>query len=204
MLLVTSSRRAGYESTAAYSNEVNCNFSHNLALPPSSLSFLSSPFLSFLSPCLSPQPSTINNHKFLVRMNNCSYMYTTTAVLQGTSIIIPQTAIQILYKYQLHGLKCPTFTTSYQFEVFEFFSHQFIHLQPYLCFQLNSTRICIVVEHAYIIALGSYLCSSTVASFPGLPRLQFLIACSKQKWSQKFLHTASDQKLELGKAWERG
>ena len=204
MLLVTSSRRAGYESTAAYSNEVNCNFSHNLALPPSSLSFLSSPFLSFLCPCLSPQPSTINNHKFLVRMNNCSYMYTTTAVLQGTSIIIPQTAIQILYKYQLHGLKCPTFTTSYQFEVFEFFSHQFINLQPYLCFQLNSTRICIVVEHAYIIALGSYLCSSTVASFPVLPRFQFLITCSKQKWSQKFLHTAIDQKLELGKAWERG
>ena len=33
--------------------------------------------------------------------------------------------------------------------------------------------------------------SQSLASFPGLPQLQFL-------------HTASDQKLELGKAWERG
>ena len=35
-----------------------------------------------------------------------------------------------------------------------------------------------------------------LASFPGLPRLQFLIA--------PFLHTASNQKLEAGKGWERG
>ena len=38
----------------------------------------------------------------------------------------------------------------------------------------------------------------------GLLRLWFLIACSMQKLSQKFSHTASDQKPEPGKAWERG
>ena len=44
-----------------------------------------------------------------------------------------------------------------------------------------------------------------VALFPGLPRLQFLIACSMHTASdQKLEHTASDQKLEPGKAWERG
>ena len=36
--------------------------------------------------------------------------------------------------------------------------------------------------------------------FPGLPRLQLLIACS----IFFFLHTANAQKLEAGKAWERG
>ena len=46
----------------------------------------------------------------------------------------------------------------------------------------------------------SYFC---LASFPCLPRLRFLIACSMQKLSQ-FLHTGSDQKPEPGKAWERG
>ena len=51
--------------------------------------------------------------------------------------------------------------------------------------------------------------SQDLASFPGLPRLQFLIACSMQKRrvpnpNPPFLHTASDQKLEPGKAWERG
>ena len=43
-----------------------------------------------------------------------------------------------------------------------------------------------------------------LASFPGLPQLQFLIACSMQKLLAPFLLTASDQKLEPGKAWERG
>ena len=37
-------------------------------------------------------------------------------------------------------------------------------------------------------------CRARLASFPDLPQLQFLIAL--------FLHTASDQKLELGKVWE--
>ena len=35
--------------------------------------------------------------------------------------------------------------------------------------------------------------------FPGFPYLQFLIACSMQKHAE---HAASDQKLEVGKAWE--
>ena len=39
------------------------------------------------------------------------------------------------------------------------------------------------------------VCGTRLASFPGLPWLQFLIAL--------FLHTASDQKLEPGKVWER-
>ena len=38
-----------------------------------------------------------------------------------------------------------------------------------------------------------------IASFPGLPTVQFLIACSMQKQN---LYTASDQKLEPGKVWE--
>ena len=29
------------------------------------------------------------------------------------------------------------------------------------------------------------LCVTVLASFPGLPRLQFLIACSMQKWKEK-------------------
>ena len=45
-----------------------------------------------------------------------------------------------------------------------------------------------------------------LASFPGLPWLQFLITYGMQKSMllPPFLHTASDQKLEPGKAWERG
>ena len=41
----------------------------------------------------------------------------------------------------------------------------------------------------------------------GLPCPQFLIACSMQNTKgdlSPFLHTASDQKLEAGKVWERG
>ena len=53
----------------------------------------------------------------------------------------------------------------------------------------------------YSFCRSSFLHRYMVASFPGLPQLQFLIACSMQK---RFLHTESDQKLELGKAWERG
>ena len=41
------------------------------------------------------------------------------------------------------------------------------------------------------------LYDTCIASFPGLPTVQFLIACSF------LLHTASDQKLDGGKAWER-
>jgi len=54
--------------------------------------------------------------------------------------------------------------------------------------------------------LGSYfttftlvkilVCGTQLASFLGLPAVQFLIACS--------LHTASNQKLDCGKACERG
>ena len=36
-----------------------------------------------------------------------------------------------------------------------------------------------------------------LASFSGLPTIQFLIVCS-------FLLTVNDQKLDSGKAWERG
>ena len=40
--------------------------------------------------------------------------------------------------------------------------------------------------------------SSSIASFPGRSRLQFLIAYCM------FLHPVCDQKLEAGTAWERG
>ena len=40
-----------------------------------------------------------------------------------------------------------------------------------------------------------------VASFPGLPTIQFLIACTMQKLDSG--KAASDQKLDGGKAWEQ-
>ena len=48
-----------------------------------------------------------------------------------------------------------------------------------------------------------------LASFPGRSHLQYLTAYSMQNsiWSLtvcKYLHTVSDQILEVGTAWERG
>ena len=56
--------------------------------------------------------------------------------------------------------------------------------------------------HKMVIKTASYVHEQTggLVSFPGLPCLQFLTTCN-------MLHfgiLASDQKLEAGKAWERG
>ena len=47
---------------------------------------------------------------------------------------------------------------------------------------------CYVVEYVpALIVLNNLMRGVTVASFPGLPRLRFLIACSMQKLSRKLL-----------------
>ena len=65
---------------------------------------------------------------------------------------------------------------------------QILSLWKKMCFEINLGE-----------GLGIRLdqMQAGIASFPGLPRLQLLIACS--------IHVhASNQKLEPGKAWERG
>ena len=42
-----------------------------------------------------------------------------------------------------------------------------------------------------------------VASFPGLPTIQFLIACTMQRSKLDSGKTASNQELDGGRAWER-
>ena len=56
---------------------------------------------------------------------------------------------------------------------------------------LVGVRACALVTWTWTAADSVWL---PIASFPGLSRLQFI----------KFLHAASNQKLEAGTAWERG
>ena len=49
-------------------------------------------------------------------------------------------------------------------------------------------------------SLNTFTTDLQLASFPGLPRLRFLITCSMRKLLAQFLHTASDQKPEPEKA----
>ena len=73
--------------------------------------------------------------------------------------------------------------------------------------------LALVIYHSSIVVyLYPTLRYSYLASFPYLPTLQFLIACSvhissivpRPSLPPRHMHTASNQKLDGGKAWERG
>ena len=68
---------------------------------------------------------------------------------------------------------------------------------------LQSMRDCLVVVGTSAVYLHSFTCLTklsrtvTVALFPGLPTVQFLIACSTQKWREEAWYRENDVNVYL-------